>query len=456
MTSTFFYDSQIKRFLLQFTRLVSGFQVEYGRDDDGNVTLLQVPVRYGDASRQAQTILQENSANGIPNTPLMTFYVTGLDYERDRVQNPTHISKMHVRQRKYDEATDTYDTVQGNAFTIERPMPVPYKLTINLDIWTSNVNQKLQLVEQIATLFNPEMEIQSTDNFVDWTSLTFVELERTNWTSRSVPVGTDNPIDICTFQFYIPIWISPPARVKKLGVVNKIIAGIYDAKGDAVAAIRDNDLLLGTRMQITPYGYQILLLGNQLKALKSNAVENSIAAGDDPFNYTVDWKAVIEMYGVLREGISLIRLFNDDNGIEISGTVAYHPLDPKALLFTVDPDSLPGNTMPPINGIIDPEKSGPGAGLVDVVAGQRYLLIGPVGNAANTSPAAAWGGLVAAGGDIIEFNGNEWVKVFDNELNTSTQFVTNLQTEIQYIWKNGQWLKSYEGLYPGGHWTIVF
>ena len=451
MTSTFFYDSQIKRFLLQFTRMVSGFQVEYGRDDDVNVTLLQVPERYCDASRQAQTILQENSANGIPNTPIMTFYVTALEFERDRVQEPHHVSKMHVRQRTYNEAADTFDTTQGNAFTIERPMPVPYKLTINLDIWTSNVNQKLQLIEQIATLFNPAMEIQSTDNFVDWTSLTFVELERTNWTSRSVPVGTDTPIDICTFQFYIPIWISPPARVKKLGVINKIIAGIYDARGDAVAAIRDDDLLLGTRMQITPYGYQILMIGNELKALKTNALTTEL-----DLNNTVEWKEVIEMYGVLRNGISLIRFFNDELGIEVSGTVAYHPLDTRTLLFNLNEDTRPANTIAPITAIVDPLARGPMAGLPAAAVGQRYLLVNDIGSSVNTTGPAAWGDVVAHTNDIVEFDGTNWVVSFNSAYETNTHFVTNITTEQQYIWKDQQWQKSFEGLYPGGHWTIVF
>jgi hypothetical protein len=42
-----------------------------------------------------------------------------------------------VRQRTYDTDTDTYETTQGNAFTIERQMPVPFEMTINLDIWTA-------------------------------------------------------------------------------------------------------------------------------------------------------------------------------------------------------------------------------------------------------------------------------------------------------------------------------
>ena len=235
----FFYDDQIRRFLLQFTRIFSGFQVEYGRDANNpdEYALLRVPVRYGDASRNAQTIIQENSANSLPSTPLMTFYITGLDYDRPRMQEPYFVSKFAVKQRTYDTATDTYETTQGNAFTIERLMPVPYRMTINLDIWTSNTNQKFQLFEQISTLFNPALEIQSTDNYIDWTSLSVVELERVNWSSRTIPMGTDNPIDIMTLTFNIPIWISSPAKVKKLGVIERIIAGIYDGTGDLKDAI---------------------------------------------------------------------------------------------------------------------------------------------------------------------------------------------------------------------------
>ena len=267
MSQTFFYDEQIRRYLLQFTRMISNFQIEYGRDIEGAKDLIRVPVRYGDASRQAQTIMQQNSANSLPSAPLMTFYISGLDYDRPRMQEPYHVNKMQVRQRTYDEVSDTYDTTQGNAFTIERLMPVPYAMKISLDIWTTNTNQKMQIFEQIATLFNPALEIQSTENYIDWTSLSVVELERVNWTSRTIPQGTENPIDILTLNFNIPIWISSPAKIKKLGVVERIIASIYDAKGDAANSITDNDLLLGTRLKVTPWNYQVVLLDGQLHVL---------------------------------------------------------------------------------------------------------------------------------------------------------------------------------------------
>ena len=333
---SFFYDAQIRRFLLQFARIFSNFQVEYGNDESGTPTLLRVPVRYGDSSRQAQTVLQNNSASTLTSAPMITFYITGMDYDRPRMQEPYFVSKMQVRQRSYDADTNTYETTQGNAFTIERMMPVPYVMTINADIWTTNTNQKFQLFEQISTLFNPALEIQSTDNYIDWTSLSVVDLDQTTWSSRSIPVGTDDPIDIMTMRFRIPIWISSPAKVKKLGVVERIIASVFDSQGDAAEAITNNDLLLGTRQKFTPYGYQVLLIGNKLQILKLSKTVNPTNNNTDSQSFQTSnetWTTVVNQYGTLRQGISLVRLDLTWDDTQITGTVSYDPLIPDFFCF---------------------------------------------------------------------------------------------------------------------------
>jgi len=461
--ATFFYDEQIRRFLLQFARIFSNFQVAYGRNQAGvDDTLVRVPVRYGDASRQAQTIIQQNSANDMPSTPLMTFYITALDYDRPRMQEPNFVSNIQVRQRTYDEATDSYETTQGNAFTIERLMPVPYKLTINLDIWTSNTNQKMQILEQILVLFNPALEIQSTDNYIDWTSMTTCDLERVTWSSRVIPVNTENPIDIATLTFTIPIWISSPAKVKKLGVIERIVASVFDSRGDASNAILDNDLLLGTRQVITPYGYQVLLIGNRLQALRQQQVvdqsNESLFPPDSPDSNLL-WHAIIDLYGTLRPGISLIRLEQED-GSEVVGTVAYDPTDDRFLLFTVDEDTVPANTLTPVNSVINPLMSGPGAGLVPATLGQRYLFTEDTGTY-DQGNAEAWQGindqpLVARANDIVEYDGFRWIIAFDSTSSpNNTQYVTNITTGLQYEWTGTAWIKSYQGLYPGGTWSLV-
>jgi hypothetical protein len=445
--------------------------VEYGPNQAGQGpgseidTLIRVPVRYGDASRQAQTILQNNSANDMPSTPLMTFYITDLKYDRPRMQEPNFVNNIAVRQRTYDSATDTYETTQGNAFTIERVMPVPYEMTINLDIWTSNTNQKMQLLEQILTLFNPSLEIQSTDNYIDWTSLTVLYLKDSRWSSKTIPVNATDPIDVATLTFTLPMWITPPAKVKKLGVIERIIASVYDAQGDLNNALTNSDLLLGTRQKFTPYAYQVLLIDNKLQALRQQQTIDepnaSLTPPDSPDSNLL-WHSVINLYGTLRPGISYITLEQPD-GTDVTGTVAYDPTDDRFLLFTVNTGTVPPNTLAPITAVIDPLAGGPGDGLAPAVAGQRYLFTQATGSYNNPglSNPEIWTGvngqpLVAMANDIVEYDGSRWNIVFDSTSSPANmQYVTNITTELQYRWTGMAWVKSYQGIYPGGQWTLV-
>jgi len=467
----FFYDQQIRRFLLQFARIFSNFDVEYGTNqfgqgpDSEQDTLVRVPVRYGDASRQAQTILQNNSANDMPSTPLMTFYITEFKYDRPRIQEPYFVNNISVRQRTWDSDTQSYETTQGNAFTIERQMPVPFEMRVNLDIWTSNTNQKWQLLEQILTLFNPSLEIQSTDNYLDWTSLSVLYLEDIRYSSRVIPVNADNPIDIATLTFRLPMWITPPAKVKKLGVIERVIASVYDAQGDLVNALNNSDLLLGTRQRFTPYGYQVLLIDNKLQALRQPQIVDepnaSLTPPDSPDSNLL-WASVVGMYGTLRPGISYISLEQPD-GSQVTGTVVFDPTDDRFLLFDIDAGTVPANTLDPVNAVIDPLISGPGSGLPAPAVGQRYLLTQDTGSYSNpnqTNP-DAWSGtsgqpLVARRNDIIIYDGTRWQIYFDSGSSPDNiQYVTNITTEIQYRWTGSAWVKSYQGLYPGGMWSLT-
>lgn len=471
---SFFYDNQIRRFLLQFARIFSNFEVEYGVDDTtGGVGLYRIPVRYGDVSKQAQTILQNNSANSIPNTPLMTFYVTGLNYARDRVQEPYFVDKKHFRQRTWIDDPQSpdggyYEQTQGNAFTVERIMPVPYTLELQLDIWTSNTTQKLQILEQILTLFNPSLEIQSTDNYIDWTSLSVVELSSTTWSNRSVPVGTDEPIDIASLRFTLPIWISPPAKVKKLGVIQKIIASLYDSGGDRVPseAVLNNDLLLGNRVKITPYDYDIIVLNApgaanpftvEVQAVANNELdrtdENDVSIVSLP---TPSWESISDEAGGIRDGITQIRIDNPHDDSVIVGIVTRHPTDESKLIAEIDEDTVPANTLPPVDAIVDPQRKWPGEGLPLPALGQRYLLVGSAGN--DGGDVLGWRGtlgddLIASINNIIEYDGTKWVVAFDTS--EETEYVTNITTGIQYRYVNGQWLKSFQGLFQSGEWYII-
>jgi hypothetical protein len=462
----FFYDAQIRRFILQFIRALSNFQVEYGQDENGATALRRVPVKYGDVSKQASYILNNASENTITgNVPMISCYVSGLSYARDRVQEPNFISKMNIRQRAYDPDTGTYTQEQGNAYTVERHMPVPYKLTMKADIWTSNLTQKLQLLEQLLIMFNPSLELQSTDNYIDWTSLSAIEITEVNFSSRTVPIGTEDPLDIATLTFELPIWISAPAKVKRLGVIQKIVNSIWDAGGNIDEAIFNENLLLGTRQYYTPLLYGLICLDGELELVKYNeiVVDDSIQAVPTKLGTSDSWEALINVYGALQEGASQIRLGNEETGVSIVGTIAYDPNDNTKLIFDIDEDTIPANTLQPITAIIDPSRSGPGAGLPEVENGQRYLLLNPIGDPYDSSydGADAWkntsgnADLIANRFDIIEWNGLNWFVAFDSQSAEDAEFVTNLTTGIQYVWNGTAWLKSYEGEYKAGEWTLI-
>src|SRR5210317_523866 len=460
MPQQFFYDQQIRRFLLQFIRAFSNFQVEYGKDRNGLTTLQTVPVKYGDSTRMVSAIVRENSENKIIPTPMISCYVTGLEYNAERRQDPTFIDKKHIRMRKFDPNTNEYATQQGNAFTVERVMPVPYTLQLNVDVWTSNTNQKLQLLEQILVLFNPSLEIQSTDNYLDWTSLSMIELANTQWSSRSVPVGVDEQIDIATLSFTVPIWLTAPAKVKKLGVINKIVASIYDDQGGIAEGVIDGQILLGERQKFTPMNFGIIVLGNTVQILDRNETSTNkvdyTPLNDPPTKVGTDdvsWAALINQYGELQSGISQLRL--EQGTAEIVGTVAFHPSDPHKLLWTVDSDTVPTNDLPAVTKIINPLRSAPGAGLATAAQGQRYLILNAIGDTSNTDGPDAWGSLVAGANDIIEYNGTDWQIAFDSSSDSGVHYMTNTNTQLQYKWTGTEWVKSYEGEYRAGDWSIV-
>ena len=496
-----FYDGQIRKYLVQAMRLFSNFSYSTG---DG--TLKQVPVIYGDLTRQVGSILRDNSENKIPSAPRMAVYITGLELDRDRTSDSSYVNKRHVRERAKDSNGD-YTDEQGRQYTVERLMPTPYKLTINVDIWSTNTDMKLQIMEQILMLFNPSLDIQTTDNYLDWTSLTTVMLDSVNFSSRSIPVGVDSEIDVGQMTFSTPIYISPPAKVKRLGVVTNIVTSIFDGDGyydfekllegtnlfsiggatppyekggeqnevvDTGAKPSDGDGILTPRKQITrtvkpiiknPLQHRILILNGQIQLLENGLPSNT--AWTDYFE---------EIQGTYKPGLSIMYFRKPDISGLVAGRITINPLDETKLSIAWDRDTLPSNDTiqgparnanqySSVDYIVDPLRYDPKSDTSK--AGVRLLILGAIGDAGNADGADAWKNtdntdFVAGDNDIIEYDGANWHIVFDaskdylpyNDETITTLYTTNLNTGVQYYWDGEQWLLSVDGEYAKGDWVI--
>ena len=449
----YFYDGQVRRYIAQCLRMLSGFKTKAG---DGTEKV--VPVLYGDMSRQAAAILKNNSENTLPSAPRITLYISDIELDTSRLADASYINKIHIRERAIDPDTNTYTTGQGQNYTIERLMPTPYKLTFKADIWTTNTEQKLQVLEQILVLFNPSFEIQTTDNYVDWTSLTVVYLQDVTFSSRTIPVGTESEIDVATMEFETPIWLTPPGSVKRLGVVQTVISNIFTETGELTP-----DFIGGqpaSPVYVTPGNYGIIVTDNRVKlvadgeSVSNNTFELPVKYGQD-----INWFSLLDQYGEFRAGASSIFL-KQANGADIIGTASVDPSDQAIMLVNWDPDTFPTNTViggrSTIDAIIDPLTYNP----KNVANGIRYLILNSIGNIANTTGPAAWKNsddtdFMANENDIIEWDGSNWNIVFPASTVSDIVYTRNLKTGVQYKWDSETWTKSFDGEYMAGYWRII-
>jgi len=494
----FFYDGQIRRYITQVVRVFSNFVVRYG---DG--TLVRIPVMYGDADRQVASIIRNNSENKINSVPRISVYVTALALDRERLSDSTYIGKVNVRERGIDPTTGEYNQTSGRNYTVERIMPTPFKLTLKVDIWSSNTEQKLQILEQVLVLFNPSLELQTTDNFIDWTSLTVLNLNDIAWSSRTVPVGVDTPIEIGTLTLETPIWISPPAKVKHLGVITKIITSMYagastsdtgyiDGLGadlaDPTTTMSDN-LLTRDATTVTDYRIQVynskayLMTHSESSSPREPTLDIPIRLGPP-----INWVDIFNLYpGQYTAGASTLYLMQP-NGTEVKGTIAVDPLDNSILQVNWNTDTLVSNTGIDSSGYLDSDVAYNAAGsyrarspgTIDaiinpltfnpkrptgteendqaVAAGMRFLIIEDIGDPQSITDgnyASAWGPLVAKTNDIVEYTGTAWHVIFHSAQETTTMiWQTNIYTGVQYLWNGVQWVKSFEGDYKPGSWRI--
>lgn len=473
-----FYDGQIRRYIGQVIRMLSGFK--YQTSDGKQIT---VPVIYGDMTRQVGQIIKDNSENKLPSAPRIAVYITGLAMDKTRLGDSTFVSKVHIREREFDEDTGEYTSKQGNNYTVERLMPTPYKLTLKADIWTTNTDMKLQIMEQILMLFNPSLEIQTTDNFLDWTSLSVVELTDITFSSRSIPVGAETEIDVGSLTFETPIWISAPTKVKKLGVVTDVLMNIFDATGNLTPDFVNNKPAAVEFNNIAGYG--LLVYNNKLSLLKGREPILEDDASDTVFTKIgadVSWNYIFEQYpGKFRTGVSQVFLIQDD-GNQIVGTLSEDADDSTILHVNWDQDTFPTNTLianannsvlrGSVDAIVDPTRFNPRPRLPggtldwpDMSNGPiRYIILESIGDAINVDGPDGWknqngSDFYAEANSIIEWAGTHWEVVLDPadpELEDTPVYITNLRTGIQYKFLDREWTKSFEGEYRKGHWRLIF
>lgn len=233
MIHDYFYDAQLRAYMLQFITIFQGLQVQTGKGECDEAQFISVPCVVGTKDRVVAALFAGNTKNRMFSLPTMSIHLQSLEVapERRKVQ-------AYVDQR----VTLPVGGVFPNDLTVvKRAMPIPYNATMELAIYASNTQQMHQILEQILVLFNPDLQIQKSDAPFDWTKLTKVELTDIS-NEENYPSATDRRVMMWTLTFTMPIFLSIPMGVKD-DLVRKIVIQIGTGEyGDVVEVGEDGEV----------------------------------------------------------------------------------------------------------------------------------------------------------------------------------------------------------------------
>jgi len=234
---TYFYDEQFKRYALQFNAIFSGLQVMVGKSATSDEKLISVPIIYGSQDRVASAAAHGHTQNKHLRVPMMSSNLVNFDIANDRMKG-TGATKREV-------FVPLGGVLPNDAKVVRTRMAVPYDLTFDLSIYTSNKDQQFQILEQILVLFDPILQIQTSEAHLDPTKISTVEIISIN-PEESFPPGTESRVIVTTIQFKIDAYITIPATVKtdvvqqiyaRISTISDAHVGIVQSDGTANADI---------------------------------------------------------------------------------------------------------------------------------------------------------------------------------------------------------------------------
>jgi hypothetical protein len=232
MIVEYWYSKQLRSYIRQFCGIFTGLSVVTGIGESGEPSVYQVPIVVGSRDRVVAALMSGNTQNKPFSIPMMSATLSGLDLAPERRKG------VGVVDRKvYLPSGGVFpDDLRVN----KRVMPIPYNANMELAFYASNTEQMHQMIEQILILFDPVLQLQTSEAPFDWTKITSVELTGIN-NEENYPIGTERRIIVWSFNFVVQIYLSAPMDIRddiireiniRLGNMNGMALNEVDADGE--------------------------------------------------------------------------------------------------------------------------------------------------------------------------------------------------------------------------------
>lgn len=213
-------NKQIERFLGQFMRAISGFQVKDGVVRNGTDNLKRVPVVYQSMDRIVSGIINNRDGFSGGSLPIIGVVLTGITLDKEKRRSNKH--EQYTLARPIDGDDQMIETLFGP----------PLLMEVEASIIASSKSELYEIVEQFLLVFNPRLSLLLHDNLFDPNYLTEISLTVLG-DEVSIPIATEMGMNIMNMTFECPISLSYPHK-RGDNIVKEIIANIKTSDNDFV------------------------------------------------------------------------------------------------------------------------------------------------------------------------------------------------------------------------------
>ena len=220
MINYFFHDT-LRKYQIAFGNLFKDIHVQRF-DSDGNSTKdIRVPLTAAGKRKFFTHLQQSNVQHERPHAitlPRIAFAMTDLVHDPERQLNK-------LNKWKHYNLSDDQVRFIGN--------PVPYNLSYDVTIWTKNIADSNQIVEQILPYFQPSLDITVNElpEFGIKRDVPIVLESVSNELEDDLSEATDSiRINIWTLSFIVKAYLYPP--VKDIELIKRVMVNYFDYDGN--------------------------------------------------------------------------------------------------------------------------------------------------------------------------------------------------------------------------------